>query len=137
MGPPPAEKLGLAQVSYVGAIEKDGSTLKVRRMLEDGYMTIRVKTPCLLTCIKELNQPRYMNIRSILSAYAKPLTTMTYETLKAHPLIDKSTIGLQGSPTNIYKSFTPPQKGVGKMLTGDSRTAAAQAVDVLAAKHII
>ena len=39
--------------------------------------------------------------------------------------------------SNIYKSFTPPQKGVGKMLTGDSRTAAAQAVDVLAAKHII
>ena len=137
VGPQIAEKLGLAQVSYVGAIEKDGSTLKVRRMLEDGYMTIRVKTPCLLTCVKELNQPRYMNIRSILSAYAKPLTTMTYETLKAHPLIDKSTIGLQGSPTNIYKSFTPPQKGVGKMLTGDSRTAAAQAVDVLAAKHII
>ena len=39
-----------------------------------------------------------------------------YEKLKDHPLIDATTIGLKGSPTNIFKSFTPPQKGVGMML---------------------
>ncbi len=137
VGPQLAEKLGLEQVSYVGAIEKDGDTIKVRRMLEDGYMTIKVKTPCLLTCVKELNKPRYMNIRDILSAYDKPLKVMTYETLKDHPLIDETTIGLTGSPTNIFKSFTPPQKGVGTMLTGDSKAVAAQVTDVLAKKHII
>ena len=32
-------------------------------MLEDGYMTIKVNTPCLITCIKELNTPRYMSVR--------------------------------------------------------------------------
>ena len=25
-------------------------------------MTIETQTPCLLTCIKELNEPRYMSI---------------------------------------------------------------------------
>ena len=137
VGPQIAEKLGLEQVSYVGAIEKDGDTLKVRRMLEDGYMTIKVQTPCLLTCVKELNQPRYMNIKDILAAYSKPLTVMNYETLKDHPLIDETTIGLAGSPTNIFKSFTPPQKGVGTMLKGDNKAVAAQVADVLAGKHII
>ncbi len=137
VGPQIAEKLGLEQVSYVGAIEKDGDTLKVRRMLEDGYMTIKVKTPCLLTCVKELNQPRYMYIKDILAAYSKPLTVMNYETLKDHPLIDETTIGLAGSPTNIFKSFTPPQKGVGTMLKGDNKAVAAQVADVLAGKHII
>ncbi len=137
VGPQLAEKLHLAQVSYVGGIEKDGDKLTVKRMLEDGYMTVRVETPCLLTCVKELNQPRYMNIRDILAAYSKPLTVMTYETLKDHPLIDASTIGLQGSPTNIYKSFTPPQKGAGKMLQGDGKDIAETLAGVLAARHVI
>ena len=137
VGPQIAEKLGLEQVSYVGAIEKKGNELKVQRMLEDGYMTIAVKTPCLLTCVKELNKPRYMNVRDILGAYDKPMTVMTYETLKDHPLIDESTIGLAGSPTNILTSFTPPQKGEGTMLTGDSKAVAAQVAGVLAKKHII
>jgi len=137
VGPQMAEKLHLEQVSYVGEIKKDGNTITVKRMLEDGYMTIKVKTPCLLTCVKELNTPRYMNIKDILGAYAKPMTVMTYETLKDHPLIDKSTIGLAGSPTNIFKSFTPPQKGVGKMLTGDSKAVGGEIASILAKKHII
>ena len=29
----------------------------VKRQLEDGYMELKVNTPCLLTCIKELNNP--------------------------------------------------------------------------------
>ena len=40
-------------------IKKEGNTFTVKRMLEDGYMTVKVNTPCLITCIKELNQPRY------------------------------------------------------------------------------
>ena len=31
--------------------------------------------------------------------------------LKDDPLIELDTIGLKGSPTNVYKSFSPPQKG--------------------------
>lgn len=57
VGPQIAEKLEIPQVSYVADIRKDGDTLTVRRMLEDGYMTVQVQTPCLLTCIKELNHP--------------------------------------------------------------------------------
>ena len=29
------------------------------------------------------------------------------------PLIETDTIGLKGSPTNVYKSFAPPVKGAG------------------------
>ena len=115
----------------------DGDTITVQRMLEDGYMTIKVQTPCLLTCIKELNNPRYMSIGGILSTYSKPLTTLGYEDLKDHPLIDATTIGLKGSPTNIFKSFTPPQKGVGMMLEGDGKETCEKLAGILADKHII
>ena len=137
VGPQIAEKLHLPQVTYAADITKDGNTITDKRMLEDGYMTIKVKTPCLLTCIKELNEPRYMSIDGIYATYNKPLETFDYEKLKDHPLIDATTIGLKGSPTNIFKSFTPPQKGAGKMLEGAGKETCEELASILAAKHII
>ena len=62
---------------------------------------------------------------------------MLFRSLKDHPLIDKSTIGLAGSPTNILTSFTPPQKGAGMMLEGDGKDTTDKLAGILAAKHII
>ena len=137
VGPQIAEKLHLPQVTYAADIQKDGNTITVKRMLEDGYMTIKVKTPCLLTCIKELNNPRLMNVVGIYSAYKKPLEIFNYNTLKDDPLIDPTTIGLKGSPTNILTSFTPPQKGAGMMLEGDDKATCEKLAGILAKKHII
>lgn len=137
VGPQIAEKLGLPQVTYVEEIRKDGNMLTCRRMLEDGYMTIKVKTPCLLTCIKELNEPRYMSVGGVFECFKKPLITLDYEALKDDPLIDPTTIGLKGSPTNIFKSFTPPQKGVGMMLEGADKETCEKLAAILVAKHII
>ena len=135
VGPQIAEKLNLPQVTYVADIQKDGNTLTVKRMLEDGYMMVKVQTPCLLTCIKELNQPRYMSVNGIFTCYDKPMEVFDYNALKDDPLIEVDTIGLKGSPTNVFKSFTPPQKGAGTMLKGDDT--AAQLAGILAKKHLI
>ncbi len=137
VGPQIAEKLGLPQVTYAADIKKEGDTVLVKRMLEDGYMTIRVKTPCLLTCIKELNEPRYMNVGGVFEAYSKPMSVFDYEALKDDPLIDPTTIGLKGSPTNILTSFTPPQKGAGMMLEGADKETCEKLAGILAKKHII
>ena len=135
VGPQIAEKLHLPQVTYAADIKKDGDTITVQRMLEDGYMTIKVKTPCMITCIKELNQPRYMSVNGIFTCYDKPMEVFDYNALKDDPLIEVDTIGLKGSPTNVFKSFTPPQKGAGTMLAGDD--VAAQLAGILAKKHLI
>ncbi len=137
VGPQIAEKLGLPQVSYAAEITKEGDTITVKRMLEDGYMTIKVKTPCLITCIKELNTPRYMSVAGVFECYAKPYEIFDYNTLKDHPFIDKDTIGLSGSPTNILTSFTPPQKGAGMMLEGADKATCDKLAGILAAKHMI
>ena len=137
VGPQIGEKLHLPQITYAADIKVEGETVTVQRMLEDGYMTIKMETPCLITCIKELNAPRYMNMQGILSTYSKPPDVYDYEKLKDHPLIDASTIGLKGSPTNIFKSFTPPQKGVGVMLEGDGKETCEELVGILTKKHII
>ena len=132
VGPQIAEKLHLPQVTYAANIKKEGNTLTVKRMLEDGYMTLKVNTPCLITCIKELNEPRYMSIPGIYSCYSKPLEVYDYEALKDDPLIETDTIGLKGSPTNVYKSFSPPVKGAGMMVES-----VGQLVGILNDKHLI
>lgn len=137
VGPQIAEKLGLPQITYAAEIKKEGNNIIVKRMLEDGYMQLKVKTPCLITCIKELNEPRYMSVGGIMECYAKPYEVFTYETLKDDPLIEKDTIGLEGSPTNVYKSFTPPQKGAGMMMEGADKTACEKLIGILFDKHII
>ncbi|MBQ0014466.1 MAG: electron transfer flavoprotein subunit beta/FixA family protein [Oscillospiraceae bacterium] len=136
VGPQIAEKLGIPQVSYAADIEQQGNKLKVKRVLEDGYMSIEVETPCLVTCIKELNQPRYMTVHGILEFDQKPYTVYDFETLKDEPLIELDTIGLKGSPTNVYKSFSPPAKAPGKMVEATD-TGVRDMVSELAAKHII
>lgn len=137
VGPQIAEKLGLPQISYAADIQLDGSTVTVKRMLEDGYMTIKTQTPCLITCIKELNEPRYMSVYGIFDCYSKPYEVLDYNALKDDPLIDPSTIGLMGSPTNILTSFTPPQKGAGMMLEGADKATCDQLAGIMAAKHMI
>ena len=137
VGPQIAEKLDLPQVTYVADIKKEGNALTVKRMLEDGFMDIKVQTPCLLTCIKELNSPRYMSVPGIFECYSKPMDVFDYNALKDDPLIEADTIGLQGSPTNIFKSFTPPQKGAGQMLAGSDKEVSEKLAGILTGKHII
>ena len=78
-----------------------------------------------------------MSVGGVYDCYSKPYEVFDYNTLKDDPLIDPSTIGLKGSPTNIFKSFTPPQKGVGVMLEGADKGTCEKLAGILAAKHLI
>jgi len=78
-----------------------------------------------------------MSLGGIMDCYSKPVEVYDYNTLKDDPLIDPTTIGLKGSPTNIFKSFTPPQKGQGRMLEGADKNTCAELAAELLKKHII
>ena len=137
VGPQIAEKLGLPQVSYAAQVDVEGNAVTVKRLLEDGYMTLRVHTPCLITCVKELNEPRHMHVGGIMDCFQKPLEVYDYETLKDNPLIDGDVIGLSGSPTNVYKSFSPPVRGAGMMMEGAGKAACEGLIAILCEKHLI
>src|SRR5665648_6241 len=68
VGPQLAEKLGIPQVTYVKEFRIKGSEIIVKRALENGYEMIQLRTPCLLTAIKELNSPRYMSVAGVYKA---------------------------------------------------------------------
>ncbi len=137
VGPQIGEKLGLPQVSYVEEIQEVAEDhLIVKRQFEDGYHIIKIKTPCLLTAIAELATPRYMSVKGIVEAYEKEIKIVGFEDLKDDLELDM--IGLKGSPTNVYKSFTKEVKGAGTILKDVSaEQAVAAIIEKLDAKHII
>ena len=111
----------------------DRTKVTVQRQLEDGYEVIEVPIPCMLTCTKELNTPRYMNIAGIFKP-EKDIKVWSAADVE----VDLSTVGLKASPTNVFRSFTPKPKGKGTMLEGDSEKEVAQKLIVaLKKKHII
>jgi len=135
VGPQLAERLNLPQVTYVQDFEVDGDTVTVQRNLEDGYEIIKIKTPCVLTAIKELNEPRYMTVRGIYDNYGETdnVKVWTNEDLALGP----DECGLKASPTKVQKSFTPPQKDKGMMLSGSVKEMTDALIVNLKKKHAI
>ncbi len=134
VGPQMARRLGLPVVTYVQKIRefKEGSVV-VERQLEDGYEVIECKTPCVLTAVKELNEPRYMSVPGIVEAYEKEITIWNENDVK----LDPSDCGLKASPTQVFRSFTPPPKGKGEMLEGTVSEMVDTLVAKLKEKHIL
>ena len=134
VGPQIARRLGLPVVTYVQKIReyKEGSVV-VERQLEDGYEVIECKTPCVLTAVKELNEPRYMTVPGIVDAYDKEITIWNENDVK----LDPNDCGLKASPTQVFKSFTPPPKGKGEMLEGTVSEMVDTLVAKLKEKHIL
>jgi electron transfer flavoprotein beta subunit len=133
VGPEIAEHLNLPQITYVEEVKVKEDCLIVKRSLEDGYELIRVSKPVLLTAIKELNEPRYMNIKYIFEAFKKEIKIWNAEDIN----VEKSLLGLSGSPTKVKKSVTKEPKGKGELINLPAREASKYALDKLKEKHFI
>ena len=57
---------------------------------------IEAKTPCLLTALQELAEPRYMHAGGIIDAYAKDITVWGFDDLKDG--LNPDHIGLERFP---------------------------------------
>ena len=135
VGPQIVEKLGIPQVTYVEEfkIEPNMKEITVKRQLEDGYELIKLNTPCMLTAIKELNEPRYMSMKGIFNK-DKKISVWSAADVE----VDLNTVGLKPSPTNVFRSFTPKPKGKGVTLEGDTEKDIAKTLLInLKKKHII
>lgn len=137
VGPQIAQHLGLPQVSYVENIEAvNERSIVLRRQFEDRYHIVEAQLPCLITVLSELNKPRYMSVSGVFDAYReKKVVRMTLEDLE--DVIDKSNIGLGGSPTRVKQSFTKQPKGKGEKFETDADDAVRIIVEKLAEKYLI
>jgi len=131
VGPQTAEKLGIAQVTYVEHIDAlNKKTIKVRKLIDDGSEILEAPLPVLLTVTNTANEPRPFSAKRLLK-YRKAATEFglhellsnypqckTTEELKEHLKkkglfiemwnardigADPDQIGFAGSPTMVKK----------------------------------
>lgn len=128
VGPGISAHLDIPQVTYVKKIEdiKD-KTISVERMTEEGYDVVQTTLPCLLTVVKEINEPRLPSLKGMMRAKKAPIISWTAADLEADPDL----LGLNGSPTQVVKVFTPPPRPKGQIFDTTPEEAASQLVTLL------
>lgn len=116
VGPGVASHLDLPQVTYVRKIEEISEEQVVaERLLENGFESIAAPLPCVLTCVKEINEPRLPSLKGKMRARKAEVTAWSAADIDADP----AKIGLDGSPTKVVKIFTPPQREGGEIFEGE------------------
>ncbi len=128
VGPGIATHLDIPQVTYVKKIEEiKNNLIRVERMMEEGFEIIEVAMPCLFTVVKEINTPRLPSLKGLMRAKSAKITALTQKELN----LDPQSIGLCGSPTQVVKIFTPPQRQGGQVFSGEPEEIVNKLVDLL------
>lgn len=68
-----AELLDLPSVSFAADVRVVDEKLHVQRVLQDGFETVEVSPPALVTVSNELGEPRKANLRETMRAARKPV----------------------------------------------------------------
>ena len=128
VGPGMAEMLDIPHVAYVRKIEgADDKTIKVQRMMDDGYDVVEADLPALLTVVKELNEPRVPSIKGKMKAKKAEITQWTAADIGA----EAEKVGLTGSPTQVKNIFAPEVNKDREMIEGGPEEQAAKIIEKL------
>jgi electron transfer flavoprotein beta subunit len=79
-----AELLDVPSVSVVTKIERTNDKFRVEREVEGGAEVVETSTPCLITCQKGLNEPRYASLKGIMAAKKKPIDEVAAPPTESH-----------------------------------------------------
>jgi len=128
VGPGISAHLDVPQVTYVRKVEEiDEGRAKVERLLEEGYEVIETPLPCVITVVKEINEPRMPSLKGKMKAKKAEIQKWSAGDIGCDP----SSIGLDGSPTKVVKIFTPPPRQDGQVLQGDTEEVVSKLASLL------
>jgi len=118
VGPGIATRLGIPQLTYVAKVREIDPAKKkivVERMLENGREVVESSLPAVITVVKDINEPRLPSLLGIKKAAKATIPTWTAKEVG----VDENRVGLKGSPTWVWKIFSPEARGGGEVLKGE------------------
>jgi len=115
VGPETAEFLNIPHISYVRKIEDAANTsIRVQRLMDEGYDIVESTFPVLLTVVRELNEPRLPSLKGKMAAKKAVIQTWGHADIMA----DLNDLGMKGSPTQVKNVFSPEPRSDRKILQG-------------------
>ena len=117
-----AELLGFAHATIVMEVEPLGSTVRVKRELEDGwFQNVILQLPAVLTVQSGIKKLRYATLMGIKKAKTKEVKTLS-----------SADLGVDAkAAARIEKVYLPSRGKQSQILTGDAKDVAKQLVEKL------
>jgi electron transfer flavoprotein beta subunit len=128
VGPGIASRLNYYQltlVDHIADLDLKAKRVRVRRKLEGRHEIVEAPLPAMIAVVREINRCRYPTVPRRLMAEDKEVALWDNSVLQ----MDPKTIGLNGSPTQVRKIFSP-ERVKGEIL-GDGLAAPEEAANVL------
>ncbi|MGR8920685.1 MAG: electron transfer flavoprotein subunit beta/FixA family protein [Gammaproteobacteria bacterium] len=98
-----AALLGWSQGTFACGVELGDGTVDVRREIDGGIQTVKLKLPAVVTSDLRLNEPRYVKLPNIMKAKKKPLDTVA-----------PADLGVEVAPRlSVVKVAEPPERAGG------------------------
>ena len=116
-----AENLGVPIITFARKIEALGGTLRVERVLLEGYEVIELAPPAVITISNELGQPRLPSGWGIIAAARKQIPTWSAGDLD----VEASLTGAAGARSELLKLFIPVRERACQIIGGENVAEAA------------
>ncbi|MDH3443926.1 MAG: electron transfer flavoprotein subunit beta/FixA family protein [Deltaproteobacteria bacterium] len=127
-----AHLLGVPPVSFAKEISVDGKQITIKRQSENGYDVVQADLPALVSVTSGINEPRYPQLKGIMSAKKKEI-----KILKAADLgLGADQVGESGAREKVLTVGRPPKREAGKIVT-DEGEGGKQIADFLAEIKVI
>ena len=119
-----AELLGWPSAIIGKDVQVDDGSMVVQRVVADGFETVSMPMPAVVTISNEIGDPRYPKLQQIMQAARKTVTRLSAEELA----LDPSTVGAAGSRLKLERLFIPVVEGEVELMEGDTPQEQAQAL---------
>jgi electron transfer flavoprotein beta subunit len=134
IGPQVAEFLGIPQLTYVAKFEVEADKVLVERVLENACEHVEAPPPVLVTCLAALNSPRYPSVEGMLHATSDRAPIEVWNAADIGAKVYE--VGLQGSLTQVIRTFTPKEARDTRYLEGSPASVASQLLHAFGEKEI-
>ena len=81
----------------------DPEAIVVERVVEEGFERVKLELPCVVTVVKDINQPGFPTLAGKVRARDADVRVLSPEELG----LDDGLVGLSGSPTRVVRVFRP------------------------------
>jgi electron transfer flavoprotein beta subunit len=121
-----ADILGLPCITRASDVKVSDGTLKVERVLSDGFEMVEASLPAVVTISNELGEPRYPQLRQIMAAAKKQVSVWSMGDLG----LDPSQVGAAGSLLSLDRLYVPVQEAKCEFIEGETPEEAAEKLAV-------
>lgn len=128
VGPGIASFLDIPLSTYTRKIESiNNEHIIVQRLIEEGYETLQLPLPALLTVVKEIAYPRLPTLRGKQKARKIDVPVFCGKDIP----VKKEDLGLEGSPTRVIKIYRPQVTRNGTILQVKDEKTLTESIDRL------